>query len=272
MDMPNPIDRVVPGAEIVIRPGAMVRNRPQLALMLIETLTRWAFAEAAVGDALAAILWEDAGPVIRAFIDKPNSKRQREFLLEHAHQQLNDADLETLQVLLQLFEEDFRQRNRLSHWLSGYSPQIADGILLMNPSERWSHAAADYAWIHEALNRTAYEDNPPGRPGLEPRRDRAFVYKAADFERLGRSISELIWLFDVFTEMYCAIAGQDGARVRGYARLRTSPRFLEAKRLREDRARSASEVPQSQPDAGLLRRLLPQRLARFLARFFGAAD
>lgn len=269
--MPNPIDRIVPGAEIVIRPGAVVRHRPQLSLMLIDTLTRWAFAEAAVGDALAAILWEDAGPVIRQFINKPNSKRQREFLLEHAEQQLTAEDLETLQVLLQLFEEDFRQRNRLAHWLSGCSPQIADGILLMNPSERWSHAAADYAWIHEALNRTAYEDNPPGRPGLEPRRDRVFVYKAADFQRIGRSISELIWVFDVFTEMYCAVAGHDAARARGYARLQTSPRFLEARRRHEDRARSAPEVPQSQSDAKPRRRLL-SHLPRFLARFFGGTD
>lgn len=268
--MPHPIDSVVRGAEIVIRPGVMVRNRPQLALMLIDTLTRWAFAEAAVGDALAAILWEDAAPIIRQFINKPNSKRQREFLLEHAQQHLEWDDVETLRLLLHLFEQDFRQRNKLAHWLSGYSPQIPDGILLMHPAEQWTLAADDYARIHDMLDRPAFDDTPHA-PGPELRRDRVFVYKAADFQSIGRSFSELIWVFSVFTEMYCAISGHDAARAHGYARLRTSPRFLEAKRRHEDRARSAPEVPQSQSDAGLLRRLL-SHLGRFLARFFGAAD
>lgn len=266
--MPHPIDSVVYGANAIIRPGAAAQNRAQLMLMFSETLTRWSFAEAAVGDALAVILREDAVQVVRRFIQQPNSKRQRETLMEYAEQQLPADDLETLRILLKLCEDDFKQRNKLAHWLTGYSPQIPDGILLMNPSEQWSHAADFWVWLEDALSKTEYD--PLGqRP--EPPRDKIYVYKADDFRKMSASINELISAFDAFNEMYSVVAGDGrGARARGYAQLCSLPRFLQERARREGR-RTAQDLRRSQSDVGPPRRFL-SHLTRFLARFFGAAD
>lgn len=267
--MPNPIDRVRPGADVFFAPGDLVRHRPQMALMVIDTLTRWAYAESAIGSCLTAILKSEAKPVISEFIQRANTTGQRKILLTHAKERLQAEDLETLGVLLSLFEDDFSERNKLAHGLSGYSPEIQDGMALMNPREMWHYEAAVYEYM-TGLDRPASE--PMGTaPDFD--RSRVFIYVGRDFERINASMAELQraffwfrWILD-HQKGGVIIGDRERGRVLGYDQLRSLPRFLpRLERLRADQS-TAQAAPESQSLVARLGQWL-LHARRFLARVF----
>jgi hypothetical protein len=180
-------------------------------LALVDTLMRWTFAEYEIGKTLAAILREDSRPIIEQLIQCNNSLGQRKILLEHATNKLSAEHLEVIEVLLAMFMQDFKDRNKLVHWMSGYSPQIEDGILLVDPKWCWRNDVALQEEIHAGGSRIDFP------------KDKIFVYTLAAFERLNRRFEELQ---KGFWSINWILLPHTVEHAREYARLRALPRYL----------------------------------------------
>jgi hypothetical protein len=215
-------------------------QRPQLGLAMLAVITLWASAEATVGTTLVSILRDEARDAIEDLIQCRNSVAQRKLLLTHA-QHLPADQLEALEVLLALFSRDQSERNNLVHWQSGVSPQIPDGILLLNPAKAWHFevgvaeqlSRSNMAWDYAIETGDSHPlDNEFRMPSFP--RNRVFVYTARDFNRMAANTKELI---NGFTWLNWILREPQISHAHGYDRLRALPRYLpELERLRADRS------------------------------------
>lgn len=227
--MPHPIDSVKPsgvGGPIVLSMDIVSRERPELAAAMLSVITNWAYVEFEIGNTLLALYPKDAKAEIEEFLRVPNSTRQREILVEKAKERMTPEHLSWLEALLMMTASDYRQRNRLCHWLSGVAFSIPDGILLENPEVLLRHELVEQDWNEQVEEAGRKKDMQffLNMRELKPRLSRRhiFVYQMRDFEGINKNFKELK---QGFRDLRWLMSPRTSKRDQVQAQLYSLPRF-----------------------------------------------
>ena len=256
--MPNPITKVAPDANIGMWPGAAATH--PLGLRMLTVLAQWPYVESQVASTLIEITRGDAPEAIEALVKAPNSAKQRKILLDIAATHMDEERLLWLSAIIGMMEGDFKQRNRLAHWMCGVSPNVPNGLLLENPVPQWQHEARRKA-IQAKYGR-AFHSIPEPQWSDEMRRADAefwrqprkhiFVYIERDFKEITENFNGTVHAFFCLNR-YLQL-DNERSRDQELTRMQAVPRFLPTlEKLRRDDQKTPPAEPPQQWFAALLR-------------------
>jgi hypothetical protein len=154
--MPEPLSKVPPVAVNLAATGYVTSN-PELAALALEAIASWANVELYQLMLFVDLLGGDHSIATDIYLALETDGPKRAAIRAAANASLSPDRLELLQAIFSLTDTATRQRNKLAHWVWGYSPDLPDAFILADP-------------------RAAVLDGP--RP------DQMFVYRAADFRQL----------------------------------------------------------------------------------------
>jgi hypothetical protein len=131
----NPISRVKNDARIRRTTDTMERH-PELAVLVADCISAHAEIELNLGKALAAILKADLRTAMAMYTGVQNRAAQGRMI--HAAVQASSIPQEHKE-LFNVLHASFanpamKQRDRLAHWVWGYSPDIPDALLFFEPT------------------------------------------------------------------------------------------------------------------------------------------
>jgi hypothetical protein len=242
-------------ADVSISPEAL-SQRPQFAADVLTILTRWPFVEATLGGLFISILGDDAEKHIDRFIERANTRRYREMVLEAAKQQLSGEVLEFLEVIMWMYIDVFERRNIFAHWVTGISTKIPESILFQNPHDHWRFLVSI-----SRFGRNVRQGSPNKVPLPEINRHRIIVYERKHFDDLTADLEAVDFAMGCLHTLCDPRSVNTNARDRLFA----LPQFQRARGLRD--ARASPKPPKS-----LLRRLarLRRQLSLAFREFFQA--
>ena len=164
--MPQPLSRVLPNAGVVFgnagdRP---LTRHPELAVLAIEAIASWSNVEGFMLRLFMQLLGGNESLAASVFLALENQSSKTSAINAAAATTLSDrpAELAVLRAILAIAKSNEKDRNKLAHWTWGDSPEIPDGLLLVDPraslgqldrSEVYVYRAADFQRIIGANDR-----------------------------------------------------------------------------------------------------------------------
>ena len=164
--MPQPLSRVVPNAGVILgnagdRPLA---RHAELAILAIEAVASWSNVEGFLLRLFMQLLGGNESLAASVFLALENQSSKTSAINAAAASALTDrpAELAVLRAILSIAKTNEKDRNKLAHWTWGDSPNVPDGLLLVDPraslgeldrSEIYVYKAIDFQRIIEANDR-----------------------------------------------------------------------------------------------------------------------
>lgn len=133
----QPLSRVMPNANVTFGENDTMQQRPELAVFVAECITQFANLESLLGLSLALILDANQKAVLAMYSAFDSRASQMKLLkaateseLEKLHSDIFDA------IITHFVRPVMRDRDKFAHWVWGYSTDLPDALLLMEPRER----------------------------------------------------------------------------------------------------------------------------------------
>lgn len=161
--MPQPLSKVMANASVMIgnagdRP---LLRQPQLAALAIEAIASWSNVENFMLKMFVQLLGGDESLATNIFLSLENQFAKTAAIKAAANTVLEEKtdELAVFKAIMAISKTNEKSRNKLAHWIWGYSPNILDGLLLMNPkssidnldiSEIYVYKESDFTSIIEA--------------------------------------------------------------------------------------------------------------------------
>ncbi len=142
--------------------------------------------------------------------------------MRRARTKFDGEQIEDLTALMAQYKSAQKGRNKIAHWSSGFSPEIPDGVLMVDPKHIWRQA--------ELFNRVIREDIPAA-PDPNTLRSKTLVFFAGDFEEMLADIAALQQAFGLINFLLIGGAVAVGARDQ----LHSIPQFLTGKNSLSER-------------------------------------
>jgi hypothetical protein len=135
--MPQPLSRVAPNANILLgnagdRP---IARHPDLAILAMEALVSWCNVEGFMLQLFVELFGGHGALAVEVFLSLQNQSA-KSAAIDAAAQKVLGARVDELRVLraiLAIAKTNEKERNKLAHWTWGDSPEIPDGLLLVDP-------------------------------------------------------------------------------------------------------------------------------------------
>jgi hypothetical protein len=178
--MPNPLSSVRPRAGYVLAAVGThsLRFNEKLARQAMEGISSWAnvdFNMLQIYITLAGGAGADAATV---FLSIESDGARKNAVAALAARKLDAQHQRIFSAILKVMGRRYRERNKLAHWVWGYSPQLPDALLLADPRAI-------------ALRMGPKLDDPVD--------NHVFVYTEADFSRIlaaNEEIAQQAFLFN----------------------------------------------------------------------------
>jgi hypothetical protein len=233
----NPLSKIAPKAKITFDPRVM-GAKTDLAAKVAECIAEYAEIEYWLGVALVLILgrdytdpeWHgplraDAKVALSMYLEVENHAAQVRMLKAAAAAGLPPHHVDVLDCVLSLARAVMKERNKLAHWNWGWSLDVPDGLLLIEPTQKLSNSA-------EAFSLRFVEDE----------HDHVFVLTGPDLDRMIERFHDTRGIIYRFAGTLWP--GHPAERARALEKLLTEPRIGEAlSRLHERRKNSPPASP-----------------------------
>lgn len=133
--MPNPLNRVSPNAGVILGniPDDTIAARPQLALKALQVISSWSHADKFMLDLYVTMLGGCNETATIAYLSLESRAAKITMINAVAKHVLDDKHIRLLNAIHKSAKSAAGTRDRIAHWLWGYSPQLPDAILLMDP-------------------------------------------------------------------------------------------------------------------------------------------
>jgi len=161
--MPQPLSRVMPKANVIIgnagdRP---LLRHPQLATLAIEAIASWSNLENFMLEMFVQLFGGNKSLATNIFLSLENQSAKTAAINAAANTALKEKPdvLVVFRAIMAISKTNEKSRNKLAHWIWGDSPNISDGLLLINPkssigdldkSEIYVYKESDFTSIIEA--------------------------------------------------------------------------------------------------------------------------
>jgi hypothetical protein len=143
LDM-QPLHRINAKANVAFGMDSTMKERPDVSVLVADFIAHWTNLESMFPLSLALILDADQKATLAMYGSLENRAAQSRMLLAGAKAKLDNLHYGVLEAILAIYIRPLmKERDRFAHWVWGYSPDILDGLLLMEPNHRAAlHAAA----------------------------------------------------------------------------------------------------------------------------------
>lgn len=164
--MPQPLSRVAPNASIVVgnagdRP---IARHPDLAVLAMEAIASWSNVENFMLGLFLELFGGHSSLAAEVFLSLEGRAAKLAAINAAATSVLKDRDeeLRVLRAILAIVKTNEKDRNKLTHWIWGDSPNLPDALLLVDPrttlgkldhSDVYVYRAQDFIAITQANDR-----------------------------------------------------------------------------------------------------------------------
>ncbi|MCR6644896.1 MAG: hypothetical protein NVV62_10485 [Terricaulis sp.] len=133
---PQPLSKVKRGASVIITPGAMLLH-PWLAALASEAIGTWSTVDAELAKLLGAMLGTAWRPANAMFAELSSSTAQIAAIKGVAREQFKRRPREAavFEAIMLEVAAGWKRRNPLAHHLWGYSEDLDDALLLIDPRD-----------------------------------------------------------------------------------------------------------------------------------------
>jgi hypothetical protein len=275
-DMPQPINRIVPNARVILDTDVL-SEKPDIAVLVVRVFAIWAAIERHLNVLLVRLLGADSVPALAMFSILQTQALQTKALDAAAKSTLSPEDLDIFSASLAVANSVQKTRNRLAHWAWGKCTERPDLLVLGDPEglkERDTRVAAHYQSLK------------PGAPNLLETYNivrfdlsKFYGYTKTDLEREVRDLleaDEIVFLYGIHLDPSFSMAhakafdepeSHDEIRAQVLQQLNGKRLFREA--LAQIRASRQSKPPQGRNHEGLSGRNNLIRFGRTDPRFGG---
>ena len=136
--MPQLLSRVNPRAGVILANSGLkptpVEARPRLALHAMETIASWSNVEMFMLRAYVKLAGGSKSKAARLFV-KLDTNRAKSQALLGLSEEFSDEGQRLFAKLLKWIKSNQKQRDKIAHWVWGYSPDIENGLLLHDPRQ-----------------------------------------------------------------------------------------------------------------------------------------
>jgi hypothetical protein len=189
--MPQPLSRVNPNAGVVIGNAGdyPLERNPNLLRLSMRVMTAWATLETFITSIFVAILGDNARLGVAIYSSLIAESAQLAAFRAGADIALETRprERELLEAILRIHKTLGKQRNKVAHWISGYSPELPEATLLTPPAVLIKLQLDTQAYLDNAMEKGIPSAGPSPKPDL----DAIYVYEASDFESTIAQIERL---------------------------------------------------------------------------------
>jgi hypothetical protein len=180
---PQPLRSIRRNATAIADANALARF-PAMAAQIGTIVAVWSRVESLLGTVLAFMLKSGIRVSMAMYSVILNSQIQMAVLKAAAKVVLTPDDFKLFSAVLILVNRAGQKRHKLAHWSWGYSPEITDALILIDPDAVLDFISASSEFVNESLDANS-RTPPPERLDLS----RAFVYRERELLEI---ISEII--------------------------------------------------------------------------------
>ena len=191
--MPQPLSTFLKTGNYSLQFNAdALRDKPDFAALIAEAIARWARIEAGVGNIFVEMLGSEINAGYAMFSALRATTLQFQVIKSTANSVLTGEALEVFSATMGVVESVQPERNRLAHWLWGSSPQVPEGLLLIDPvyARDMNVRREKYQreFIKEMKLKVTVEEH---MSFFKYDLSKIFVYRKSDLERINRDVLEV---------------------------------------------------------------------------------
>lgn len=154
--MPQPLSRVLPGASVVIGNAGdrSLLRHPDLAALAMEAIASWSNVENFMLKMFLQLLGGDESVATNIYLALENQAAKTAAINAAAEAVLNEKpnELAILKAIIAISKTNEKSRNKLAHWTWGDSPNIPDGLLLINPRSSVGNLEYSDIFVYKELD------------------------------------------------------------------------------------------------------------------------
>jgi hypothetical protein len=132
LDMPQPINRIVPNPHVYLDPNAL-KDKPDFAILVCQIFAVWATIEQELNFLFFVVLGADAAPAIAIYSELRTQALQGVALEAAAKAALSDHDYEIFKAAVSVANGVQTARNHLAHWAWAGCHERTDILALCDP-------------------------------------------------------------------------------------------------------------------------------------------
>jgi hypothetical protein len=201
---PQPLLKVYPKAGMSFNPELTI-NRPEVAAWIGQCITCWSSVETQTSGLFTLLLGLNVEAGMELYNSFASASLKENGIKILARSNLRRPDYEIIEALLKVVDSHQKIRDKIAHWYWGFSDQISDGLVLIDPRVLLSRNARV-----EAKNRAGkFATIDESRIPLEE----VYVYRIRDLQTDARAFTELA---DLVTKCHrlCMERGKKRAQLR----------------------------------------------------------
>lgn len=130
-----------PNAAVTLMQDNTMASRPDIAVVVAECIGVWAEIEFILGYTLSMILGADYKAGLAMYLALKGASPRQDAINAAASAMMAQEQKDVFDAVMIIVKKAYVQRNRLAHWCWGSSPQIPDGLLLIDPAYKVRHMA-----------------------------------------------------------------------------------------------------------------------------------
>ena len=157
--MPQPLSRVMPNASVVIgnagdRP---LHLHPDLAVLAIEAIASWSNVESFMLNMFIQLFGGNESMSANIYLSLENQSAKNAAINAAADTALKEKpeELSVFKAIMAIAKTNEKSRNKLAHWTWGDSPNIADGVLLIDPRSSIGDLDKSEIYVYKAQDLNA---------------------------------------------------------------------------------------------------------------------
>lgn len=256
--MPQPVSSL--GRKIGIHIGNNVDSpsvhRPNLALAAMNVVAEWSILESFFSDLFMQMLGANPRPAAAMYYALSGEASKKAALRAIAQTVLSMEEQDVFEAILSLFTSVAKDRNKIAHWIWGYSSDLPDAVLLWDPAAKanWDIAYHEYQHASERFVRDGREGKQPdsATDPTPPKfsTDGIYIFRARDFSDISSRVQRLMGFVTSFrfVLMRSHPVNEDG---EVFAQLSSEPEvraFLDRLDQRRKTAQATHQQPPEPPE------------------------
>ena len=146
--MPKSLFQIAPSEVPIFVPRDFAK-RPELAVMVSETIATWAYAENSLGKSLAAMERGKSAVEMKKYAKAHVFSNKKVILEKAARAQLTGLYLSTFLGTVDVISRFAKRRNAFAHGIWGTVEALPDAMLLVDPKHLFAHWGKANDWVDD---------------------------------------------------------------------------------------------------------------------------
>lgn len=131
--MPQPLSKAHPRANVILRTDLALNHRPHLAVLAIRSIAAYSHVEQTLMLLFVELAGGSSADAAAIYLAMDTAKAKANAIRVLSERKLSTTHQSFLNSILKLAKSKEKERNKIAHWTWSISPEISDGLLLIDP-------------------------------------------------------------------------------------------------------------------------------------------